>query len=115
MVLQFTQSSLQWKLRYLNVLHRFDMGLHPLNVSHTHPIRNVSLDRDLKQNGYMIHVMPDFGWGLNHDFGWGFNLDFGWGSYGDPMVIIWGDCIGDCIGDCMGIVLGIVWGLYWGL
>ena len=60
----------------------------------------------------MIHVMPDFGWGFNHDFGWGFNLDFGWGSYGDPMVIIWGDCIGDCIGDCMGIVLGIVWGLY---
>ena len=72
----------------------------------------VALDRDWKQNGYMIHVMPDFGWGLNHDFGRGFNLDFGRGSYGDPMVIIWGDCIGDCIGDCMGIVLGIVWGLY---
>ncbi len=55
--------------------------------------------------------MPDFGWGFNLDFGWGFNLDFGWRSYGDPMVIIWGDCIGDCIGDCMGIVLGIVLGI----
>jgi hypothetical protein len=67
----------------------------------------VALDRNLKQNGYMIHVMPDFGWGFNLDFGWGFNLDFGWGSYGDPMVIIWGIVLG--------IVLGIVWGLYWGL